>query len=330
MIAAYSIAADGTLTAAPGSPYASPANRLAVAPTGTALYASSGSTLNIDNIQADGHLKTLQTMSPLPLSPSQGIYTSLDFNRSAETIYATEIHGAGDNFFEFLKITGDSSLTSSGSMQAPVGVMPLSFTPDGARAYEPYCYHLDDEILGYTVNADHTLTAFNTKAVIPSSVQQPSNEFPCPAALAISPDGKYVAAVLNTQTTTPQGSLALYAVNSDGTLSLTSESPYARTAQADDLKWDASGTHLAIAAQDGLWIYNFAGGVLTPMTGMPLMTTSIDHLAFNKSGTLLFATSAASKSIYVFDLNSDMTITPAPGSPHKLELSPYVLAVAEK
>lgn len=60
------------------------------------------------------------------------------------------------------------------------------------------------------------------------------------------------------------------------------------------------------------------------------MTGPIDHLAFNKAGTLLFATNANSQILYAFAFNSTSgTITPAPGSPHTMNLPPYALVVWE-
>jgi hypothetical protein len=57
----------------------------------------------------------------------------------------------------------------------------------------------------------------------------------------------------------------------------------------------------------------------------------IDHLAFNKAGTLLFAVNSTAQNLYVFNFNSSTgAATPAPGSPHNMSVAPNELVVAER
>jgi 6-phosphogluconolactonase (cycloisomerase 2 family) len=270
-------------------------------------------------------LTTVSTLNAQPLSPSPGIYSDLSVDGPANILYATAIHGAGTNFEEIYKIGNDGSLSGNGSQSAAVSPGHLYFNAAGTRAYEGFCYHLDGEIIGHNVGADGKLTDFTSKASIPSLDGQYT---PCPHALAISPDGKYVAVTLNSVTTST-AALAIYSVNSDGTLTAQAGSPYARSAKASDIAWDPAGNYLAIAAQDGLWIYSFVpGSAPTPVASVPIVTSAIDHVAFNKNGNLLFATSAGTGNLYVFGFANGVP-TPAPGSPHKLDLAPYEIAVAE-
>ena len=327
-IAGYSVASDGSLQPAPGSPYASPAMALAADGSTSTLYAASGQTLNTERINADGSLTTTATLSAQPLTPSIGIYEDLSFDSPAHLLYAVANHGAGDEFFEIYRTSGDGSLANNGSQQSSVSTFHLTFTSDGKRAYEPYCYHLDSEIFGWSVGADGKLASFATKASMPTL---DGTYPPCPHRLAISPDGKFLAAPLN-GVTTPAAALAIWTINSDGTLSTTTGSPFPRTAIASDIAWDASGKYLAIAAKDGLWIYSFtADATPAPVGGGPIVADSIDHLGFNKAGTLLFATNASAQRLYAFAFNSSTgAATPAPGSPHTTSLAPYDLAIVER
>ena len=330
-IAGFSVAADGSLQTTPGSPYAGPAASLAINAAASSLYSASQSTLDVNHINADGSLATTGTFNAQPLTPSIGIYEDLSFNPVSHFLYAVAIHGAGDNFFEIYKSSADGSLASSGSEQATVSTAHPSFTPDGARAYEPYCYHLDGEILGYTAGENGQLVAFSTGATVPNL----GTPYPaCPYALSISSDGSRIAAQLNAVNTNAVNStaaaLALYTINSDGTLSQQGN-PVTTTAQGADIAFDPSGRYIAVAAKDGLWIYNAAlGSTATAMGGGPIVTGPIDHLAFNKAGTLLFATNASSRILYAFTFNNTSgTVTPAPGSPHTMSLPPYALVVSE-
>jgi 6-phosphogluconolactonase (cycloisomerase 2 family) len=327
-IAGFSLAADGSLQSTPGSPYTGPAAALASNPSESAVYAASGSTLNVDRINGDGSLSTTSSLTAQPLSPSVGIYESLSFDVSAQLLYAVANHGAGTEFFEIYKTGGDGSLTSSGNQQGTVSTYPLSFTADGKLAYEQFCYHLDSEIFGLRVGSDGQLASFNSNAPIPTlDAQYPS----CPHALALSPDNKFVAAPLNS-VTTQAAALALWTINSDETLTAVSGSPYPRSAQASDIAWDASGRYIALAAKDGLWVYSFvAGSPPVPVGGAAIVAGPIDHVVFNKAGTLLMATSASSQSLYVFSVNASTgAVTPAPGSPHNLGVAPYQLVMAER
>jgi 6-phosphogluconolactonase (cycloisomerase 2 family) len=327
-VAGFAISNDGSLTATPGSPYAGSSGSLAIAPGAATLYATSyslGATLNTERIHSDGSLTTVNTLNAQPLSNSAGIYSDLSIDTASNILYATAIHGAGTNFLEIYKIGNDGSLNANGSQSATVNPGHLSFTATGTRAYEPFCYHLDGEILGHNVGSDGKLADFQTNALIPSL----DSQYPaCPHALAISSDGKYLATVLNSVTTSA-AALGIYAVNSDGTLTAQSGSPYSRSAKASDVAWDPAGNYLAVAAQDGLWIYSFTPGSAPTLVGAaPAVASPIDHVAFSKNGNLLFATSAGTGNVYVFAFANGVT-TPAPASPHKMDLAPYELAVAE-
>jgi 6-phosphogluconolactonase (cycloisomerase 2 family) len=324
-IAGFSIAADGSLQGTPGSPYAGPAASLATNAAASSLYSASQSTLDVNHINADGSLTLTATFNAQPLSPSIGVYEDLSFNSVSRFLYAVAIHGAGDNFFEIYKSGTDGGLTSSGSEQATVSATHPSFTPDGARAYEPYCYHMDGEILGYSASENGQLVAFNTGATV-SNLGTPDTA--CPHALSISSDGSRIAAQLNAVNGTA-AALALYTINNDGTLNQQGNL-VATSAHGADIAWDPSGRYIAVAAKDGLWIYAASGSTATAMGGRPVVTGPIDHLAFNKAGTLLFATNANSQILYAFAFNGTSgTIAPAPGSPHTMNLPPYALVVWE-
>jgi len=328
-IAGFSILSDGTLQATPGSPYAGPAAALASNGAALTLYAASGPTLDVNRINGDGSLTTTATLNSQPLTPSIGFYEHLAFNAPAQMLYASTAHGAGDNFWEIYNTGGDGSLTANGSKQDNLFMGALSFVSGGQRAYQPYCYHFDGNIFGYNVGANGQLAFFDSKAPIPSIGGLSS----CPFALAVSPDGKYVAAAINPKMDSSTGStLGIFSVNSDGTLSATTGSPFPRTDVGRDIEWDSSGHFIAVAEKDGLWVYSFTAGTApVPVGGAPIVTGAIDHLAFNRAGTLLFAISSATENVYAFSCNSGSgTVTPAAGSPHKMDLVPYQLTVAER
>lgn len=327
-IAGFSIASDGSLQPTPGSPYSGAAALLAANSSVSALYAASGSNINVERINGDGSLVTTETLNAQPLSSTVGVYWDLSFDAKAQVVYALAAHGSGTNFWEIYKAGSDGSLSTAGSQGTGPGAAHLYFTPDGRRAFSPECYHLDGAIWGYSVGAGNNLTFFDTKAQVPNF----GSSFPaCPFAMSITSDGTRLAAQLNPKTGTAAG-VAIYSVNGDGTLTAQPGSPLTTSAQGSDIAWDPFGRYVAVGAKDGLWIYSSASGSApAAVGGTPIVTGSIDHVAFNKAGTLLFAVNASTQNIYVFNFNSSTgAATPAPGSPHSMNLAPYELVVAER
>ena len=325
-IAGFSIESDGSLQATPGSPYPGPAGSLASNSDTSTLYSAFETTLNVNRISSDGNLTTSATFNSQPLTSSPGFYEDLSFNSAAQSLYALAIHGAGDNFFEIYKSGSDGSLTGAGSQQATVAIAHISFTPSGTYAYQPYCYHFDQEIWAYKSAGNGQFVSFSSKAQLPKL----GGQYPaCPSALSITQDGSRLVAQLNSFDGTA-AAVAVYAINADGTLT-PQGSPSPTTAQGSDIAWEASGRYAAVAAKDGLWVYDFTGSTAVAVGGTALAAAQMDHVAFNQAGTLLFATSTSNQTLYVFAFNATSgTTTAAPGSPHALSLPPYELALSER
>jgi 6-phosphogluconolactonase (cycloisomerase 2 family) len=294
----------------------------------SALYAASGSNIDVEHINSDGSLTTTATLNAQPLNSIVGTYWDLSFDSTAQLLYALAVHGSGTGSWEIYKAGSDGSLSSAGSQGTGPAAAHLYFTPDGKRAFSKECYHLDGAIWGYSVGSGNNLTSFDTKAPVPNF----GSAFPaCPFAMSITSDGSRLAAQLNPKTGTAAG-VAIYSVNGDGTLTAQPGSPLTTSAQGSDIAWDPLGRYVAVGAKDGLWIYSSASGSApAPVGGAPIVTGSIDHVAFNKAGTLLFAVNASAQNIYVFNFNSSTgAATPALGPPHSMNLAPYELVVAER
>jgi hypothetical protein len=82
---------------------------LAVNPAAGAVYAASGSNINVEHINSDGSLTTTATLNAQPLSPSIGIYWDLSFNAAAQLLYALAAHGSGTNFWEIYHSGGEGA-----------------------------------------------------------------------------------------------------------------------------------------------------------------------------------------------------------------------------
>ena len=97
----------------------------------------------------------------------------------------------------------------------------LAFTPDNLHAYGVGCYFASWDLFGFTRNNDGTLASFNPQAQIP-----PGNNNPmyCPADLAVSAMNYVVVAYQDVSNPGSPYLLAVYTLNSDGTLGLVQNS----------------------------------------------------------------------------------------------------------
>ncbi len=307
-IAAYSFASNGTATPVAGSPFTGGAS-LGLLPDATQklLFGSDYGDITTYTIQGDGSLKQQTNLA--------AVFGS-QLNRADSTLYPLQFYvgGTGSSAFAFMNINSDGSLTMTGSINVSVGGLPLYFTPDNTKAYEPYCYHLSASIVGYNRGSSGALTAFTTNAALPlDSAGEPA----CPMAMAVSPDGKYLVTGMNA---VPGGSagIGVYTINVDGTLTAVSGSPFPSSSASTTYNYavfDPSGKFIAFAESDGVAIYRFNGAAAPVlMSGSPAGGASMDQVAFNQSGDLLFSVNNKAGNLYVFTFNNG-TILPGPGSP---------------
>lgn len=308
MVAGFVINSDGSLSPTSGSPYATPGSGLAA--NAQFLFGIDDTNLSTYAIAADGSLNrtansSLTTGSYVQVMPSG---TSLVAALQCSSCNTT---------LSFYNISSDGTLTPSSSLTAPPDLWPLSFTPDGARAFAPFCYHLGLPMIeGYGVAADSTLS---------SAGQWDTHG--CPTANAVSPDGKYLATALtHFYLETDQFEwLAFYPINSDGSLSGTADVGFQIPAEPNDIKWHPNGQYVAVAGADGVSVYQVSNGSPV-LTSGPFGGTVMDHVMFNREATLLFSTSAQSQSLYVFSFNNGV-LAPAPGSPYNLGFTTRSLAL---
>jgi 6-phosphogluconolactonase (cycloisomerase 2 family) len=306
-IAGYSVGSDGAPRLMSGSPFSFPGGAsLGLLPDagGQILFGSDFADVSSYTIQSDGSLEQVNNL--------QGIFGS-ELSRAGNTLYPLQVNvgGTNSNAFAFLNVGSDGVLTMTGSLPVGVGGRPLFFTPDLQRAYEPFCFHLAAGIQGFNRNPGGTLTLFNPQATLPlDSSGQPA----CPEAMAISPDGRFLVAGLNAFSGVSAG-IGVYMINIGGTLTAVSGSPFPTRATYSYAAFDPTGTFIAFAESDGVAVYRF-NGTAPPvlMSGSPAGGTSMDQIAFNQAGNLLFSVNNNSGKLFVFTFRNG-TILPGTGSP---------------
>ncbi len=319
LIAGFKIANDGTATAVPGSPYALPSQGFAADPVHNFLFGSNGNVVDTYTIHSDGSL----TVSDMLNDAVEG----LAIDPMGKTLYGTHNYGSGTVHIDYLDIGSNGSLTMNGYFDEGVAIFLQYFTSNDHFVYQPFCYHFSSEIYGYVRNADGTLTQFQTNAVIPND--GPDSQA-CPTTIAISPDNRYLVTPLNGVFDQNYHTIAVYKINSDGTLTAVPGSPFAMPATAADAAFDPTGHYVAVATVSGIQIYSFnsATGALTAVGGLQ-GGANFDQVEWSPSGQLLFATSPMAQAAYIFKVNNG-TLTNAPGSPHILNFPAGQIALNQQ
>lgn len=323
----WTINSDSSLTPVSKSPFAVGGSSVVADPKANYLFSVGGNTastlaLNTDTIAADGSLTISSTFADSTLM------SGLSINPAGSALYADSISAAQQNpGWKIFTVQADGSLTfTSGTINQVSG--RLIFTADGSNAYQAYCYHLGANILDYSVASNGTLTA------LPGQVTQIESSTECPNAVAVTPDGKMLAApwVNADMAGAPDNRIMLYSIDpATHALSALTTIPLLASGFGNDAVFDNSGKFLVMAQSNGIGVYQVSNNSATEVPGSPFASgTNFSRVLFSPSGGSLAAISNADNQLYVFAFNnSNGTLTAGPGSP-KSVTAPLDLTVTKR
>ncbi|PYQ43047.1 MAG: hypothetical protein DMG99_07450 [Acidobacteria bacterium] len=312
-VSAWQVNQDSSLTAVSGSPFGVGRVNVVADPVAAYLFSmgsvsQSDLAVNTDAIAADGSLKVASSFADTTLSSGMSI------NPSGTVLYVGSISAAQQN--PGWKIF---DIQSDGSVKFVSGVVNqtanrLIFTPDGSNAYDAYCYHLAASIEHWSVASDGTLTPVSGQVAQIESMNE------CPMQVAITPDGKMLAAtwVNADQTGQPDNRIMLYTIDpTTHALTAVSGGPFNASGAGNDATFDASGKFLVVAQDNGVGVYQVSQNAVVEVPGSPFASgTNFNRVAFSPSGGSVAAISNASGRLYVFSFNSSSgALGSGPGSP---------------
>jgi hypothetical protein len=336
-IHAYSVAADGQLTAVSGSPYVADVQYLAA--NGTYLFGSDGTDIDSFSIESNGALKKMDSIDAQAFnSGGCGGPYSLFFDRTGATLYDLDIYSdCANNAYQFFGVDGskgDMNYLGITSASSPVYDVPLSFIGNNKYAYGSLCYHYDPTIFGFERGSDGALTFTNFSAPIPDAS---NGGFYCPY-MAAADSANHVAVPLDPLNSDWQPSgqtrLATYTADSSGNLTTTStDSNMATTLVTNksniwvaDISISPTGQLLAVAGTAGLQVFHFNGASpIKHYTGL-LATDAITHVFWDSSNHL-YAISQVAGKLFVFTV-TPTSVSQAAGSPHAIASPQDLVAVA--
>jgi hypothetical protein len=342
-ILAYNAAADGTLTAVPGSPF--PISVFGLAVTGSYLFGSSfdGVHVNAYRIRTDGSLvfaastdinkfNAGSTCKNLQAGP-------LVLDHTGATLYTVAYHGTACNStsyksFAINKSTGGLSyLGDSGTRK--VWNFPLSFSTNNQYAYGAGCVGglttpYWAESFGILRRSSSGLLTY-TSASAPKPPTKDSSYFFCRSLTAASPTDDLIVGVYKLDSASRglsnEGSmLATYEMQSNG--SLTTNSKYnnmpwvTQVGQLEDLEMSPSGKFIAVAGGNGL-IVRHVNEDSAPTRYTGLLTSDLIDQTFWDNANHLYAVSLYGR-LHVFTITAD-TYTEAPGSPYTIPAGGYAI-----
>jgi len=331
---AYSVAANGALTAVPGSPF--PANANYLAGNGKYLFGTNGVQIDSYAIGSDGALAQVASIDAQSLNDYDcGGPENLFLDRTGATLYDPDFLGniCANNAYQAFSIDqATGALTYLGAaLASPAFNTPLSFTGENVYGYSSDCYRDMPGIFAYQRNSDSTLSQVQIAASIPTA---PAGMFYCPL-LSASDSSNHVAVPLlpiNSSTLQQAGpsQIAIYTADASGNLSTSStysNMPTTGVGSVNDIRISPSGTFVAVAGNSGLQVFRFNGAnQISHFSGL-LFGKEVDSLSWDNSGHL-YAISTSAGKLAVLTVSST-GITLAPGSPYSIA-SPQKIAVVTK
>jgi 6-phosphogluconolactonase (cycloisomerase 2 family) len=330
---AFSVGADGALSAVPGSPFSgggrgtmiglTGANRIAVSTARNLLFAANEASADVSVFRIDPATGALALVAGSPFAAGFGASagTSLAASNDGRFLFVTRLQAGAVSVFS---VGRSGALAEVARQTFPFEFRPIhtAVTPDG-RFFVASSI-ADHELLVFHIGADGHLTPVDGGLLAPVADAEPSG-----FSIGCSGDRLFVTLLASG---TAIDSVDLGA---DGALARSAGSPF----RGDD----THRTLVSVLARDDGFLYvlnsesntiaGFAvgdGGVFTPVPGSPFASegTFTYALATDASGTMLFATTQAPYTVVAYRIDETGALIRVPGSPVALDVvgSPNALA----
>jgi hypothetical protein len=311
-VTAFSVLPNGSAHLVPGSPFIGPSNYLNVS-SGYLFGADLTHIATFTRTTTGGlRLTSLIDGTARNDTPTGSGLSGMTLDHTGRNLYVGEINFQGTENDAYAAFTvgagGKLQFVANSNINVDYN-SPLAFSPNNQFAYGQGCHFANWDVFGLKRSSNGTVAGFDTKARIPPS----SSGFVCPSASAVSARG-YLAVAFGEAFSGSVQSVAMYHINSDGTLSLIagSEQP-TRLTGVGGMTFDPTGTFLAVAGQNGLYMYRLLSNGKLAVADAPLATAvSFVDVRWDHRGHL-FALSATA--LFIFD-SSNGVLSPASGSPH--------------
>jgi hypothetical protein len=300
------IQSDGSLTPLPSSPESAiTGGGFAPSPTLPLIFMSGGQSLLVN----PDYSLTLYSSATLL---GAGISSSVD--PAGSNLYLPTITSSGTTVIDVLPANGSQQVLSTIALPDLANNSKLQFTPDGSLGFIATCPSSSANggtIVSFSRHSDGSLSQLATYT-LPTNV--------CASALAVSPDGRYLATT----------EIQIYSIAQNGSLTPVLAQSFIFTTQYGtiltpaDVIWDSSGAFLIaspgfndrVSPQGSIAVLSFSGNGVTETTF--LVSNVIGVL--QRSGSFIYGmelcnTVCAGSFIDGYVLQNGL-LTPLPGSPY--------------
>ncbi len=345
-IAGFKIAADGSATPVPGSPFALAGGSLAASPNGNFLFGS-GQGIFTYSVAANGSLSAASSTTQIPPDPVTGSKVPpgtgagwLATDRTGATLYGGEANGSpstGDQWMSEYAIGSNGSLSLLGAIDTKDVIKPLYFTSDSRYAYFATFPPMENPstIELVTRNSDGTLT--NRGGLnFPPPAGAPPGANPGPAVP--SSNSNYLAVILQQNGFGGGGSaggIAVYPINSDGTTG--APTPFlsliptvSGLSGTWSVIWDSSGQYLFAILAGTIYEIRFDSSSNTVALASTMIYTTDTSTVTDRISYLnghLFIQHG--QNLYVYNF-SNGALTAAPGNPVPFGFTPAGFAALQR
>ena len=323
-VSAYSIAANGSLSAVPGSPFTVRVPLgIAVTPDRRYLYVAdftSWGGVSAFSIAANGAVSPIAG-SPFPGKPGTwGLAIAPD----GKHLYAAN---GGTNNLSAYSIESNGSLTAVPGSPFPAGSGPtnLAITPNGRYLYATNAEAND--LSAYSIAQDGALTPL-------SGSPYPAGEWP--RAISLTPDGKYLyVANLSSRNTTG------FSIAANGTLAPVPGSPFPSAYDQPGIAVAPNGRYVYTSANGGVPAFSIAAqGALTPLPGSPFHPRGDDpnSIVVTPDSRYVFVSNygvfepepgePTNSTVSALSIAAEGSLSAIPGSPFATGYAPTELAVS--
>jgi hypothetical protein len=348
IVYAFTAAANGRLTPAPGSPFKDDIDSMAV--NGKYLFGSTrnGKWVAAFLMQSNGALQWTTSTNVASSNPGGcGGNSPIILDHTGASLYVMAVSNADNDcleeFFQSFQVDKPTGYLNflGGTTPLFVNYGPLTFSSNNLHAYQATCSDYrsfySGTITGYQRHSNGLLTLANLSAPVPGAQD---GDFFCADHAAADP-ANHVAVeyqLINTSAELPDGlpQIATYTADSVGNLSTTStrqNMPALALQYPLDMKMSPSGKLLAVAGygNGGLQIFHFNGASpVTHYTGL-LTTDQIDQVFWDNSNHLYgvgYPVDNSAGRLHVYTATPTSVIE-APGSPYIVK-NPQSLIVQPK
>ncbi len=337
-ISGFAVAADGSAQPVSGSPYSGASNSVVGATN--YLFATDGTNIVTYTLGSNGSLSQTSSVDgkAYDLDPQASVVGGLTLTPNGRYLYTDELYfdGANNVYLSWgVNSSGQLSYLPSPSLPpySTAGGFPFAYSANGSFAYTWSICSRDGSVWGFALRPNGSLNRLNTGAQ-PPPPQQGQGGSDCSQAVAISSTGYAAVAWNGSFCCGGPPVIAIYSIQSNGTLSMISGSEQYISCQNSPMAFDPSGSYLAVGC-NGIQIYALSTqGRLTPIGSIQqpavpfgtLAWDSTNHLyGIPQTGWQVCQSNGSACGLYIFNSNTGM-LTLAPGSPHTLS-QPGSLAV---